>query len=237
MAEALVMIGCLFLVCTEETGPLDTWSESLLGLIVKLLDLKPIMCRDKKAASPSLSNCCIFAKTISRLLLEFRQGNSRWHISLLNHPRHHSHIHTHPPKRVFNISRAQAPQSRHSPRRFHPLGFDNALLWNPIWSRSLCYQTPSLHASEWRRSDTAGARKQHESLRKHVPLKRRWLTKGGIQQLNWFAATSGWGGDGVETSGHTWLLPYKTHRGHCGDLLTPLPLAKHIVLHCSCLAG
>lgn len=106
-------------------------------------------------------------------------------------------------------------------------GFDDALLWNFIWSRCLYDQTWSLHESVWQPGNTALARKQHESLRKHVPRRgddwQRAAFSNSISLLPPAAKVGAAWRQVVTLS----FLPSKS-RGHDGDLPAPLPPAKHV---------
>lgn len=109
----------------------------------------------------------------------------------------------------------------------HSLLFSSLLLWNFIWSRCLYDQTCSLHASVWQPGNTALARKQHESLRKHVPRRgddwQRAAFSNSISLLPPAAEVGAAWRQVVTLS----FLPSKS-RGHDGDLPAPLPPAKHV---------
>lgn len=155
-------------------------------------------------------------------------------MSLLNHPQCQSHIFTHPACKTSILAQHQMPQSWHSPRCFirwvSTTHFSGILFEAAVYAirRRLCTRSAGSPG------DMARARQQHESLRKHVPR------RGDDRQRAAFsnsislrpAAEVGPARRQVVTLS---FLPSK-RRGHGGDLLAPLPPAKHIVCRLSCLA-
>lgn len=122
------MLECLFLSCREATGPLGIWFKSLFGLIVKLLcfplrshHFKVHNVHRQESGFTFIVKLLYFTEIISRLLMKFRQGNSRWRMSLLNHPRAPQPYFHSSSLEDFNISRAQRATFS-QPRCFHPRG-------------------------------------------------------------------------------------------------------------------
>lgn len=211
------MLECLFLICTEATGPLGIWSKSLFGLIVKLLHF-PIRSHNFKVHNVYRQGSCFtfivkllyFTETISSLLLEFRQGNSRWRTSLLNHPLHRSRISTRPP---FKTSILAEHKCHSRATLFSSCGVRRRT------SLESYSKPPSL------RSDVVFARKRLAARATRLGRENNMshygsmsLRRGDDRQRAAFSnsislprpAAEVW--DGAETSGHTLLAPFNTQR-------------------------